>query len=216
MNDSDKAEFKLLMAEMGECYAIETTALLNPYWRVLAGGMSIETMRGALDAHLVDSDRGRFFPKPADIIAQIEKVTPGGGHVTSDEAWMIALESYDESATVCITPEILQARGIAQPAMDEGDKVAARMAFKAFYERILADPAVGHSPPKWNLSLGWDAAGRAPALERAQQLGRLSGGAHGVIPHLDAEETPLFQGSRKGGGLQLIEKYTEELANENS
>ena len=46
--------------------------LLSGFWAVL-GGQEEEAVKGAFFAHLGDSDRGRFAPKPADIVHQIEQ-----------------------------------------------------------------------------------------------------------------------------------------------
>ena len=189
-----------IMSDLGSLYEKTYTPEQIGIWYRIFGKKNYtwEQVVAGIQAHTEDAAEGKFAPKPAHVIAQIEKYTPAIGHVTSDEAWAIALESYDESATVCVTPEILQARSAAQPIMDEGDKIGARMAFRSAYERIMANPAVAHSRPQWNLSLGWDEAGRAPALERAKQLGRLGNlGNHGVLPPPDEEDaTPLLSGSR--------------------
>lgn len=167
MNDADKQAFRELMEELGNAYGQEVGGKLKAYWRVLSPRMDIETLAGAVDAHMADPQRGRFFPLPADLIAACQTA---GGHPGADEAWAICLESLDEAASVVITDQILAARSAAQPVMDAGDEVGARMAFKGAYEREVKQ---GPAMPQWRFSAGHDPARRADAAERALQQGLL-------------------------------------------
>jgi hypothetical protein len=110
------------------------------------------------------------MPKPADIIAIVEKAHH---RLSADEAWAIALESFDESATVCVTEEMLEALGAAQAVWEYGDKVGARMAFKGAYERITSERRNQGIAPQWQLSLGWDQERRTAAAQEALRLGRM-------------------------------------------
>ena len=112
--------------------------------------------------------KGRF--SLALIIEQIEKLNPDG-RPGADEAW--AMIPRDEYSSVVITDEMSQALGIANKLLDEGDQVAARMAFKESYTRIVDANKRAGVMPKWFPSLGSDKEGRAPALENAVRLGRI-------------------------------------------
>lgn len=122
----------------------------------------------AIRAHRRDPERGRFFPRPADLLSKLQGTA--AAHVPADLAWALALDSFDESRTVAWTEAIAEARALALPVWLEGDKVGARMAFKAAYEALIS---VG-GPPRWSVSLGHDAEQRGKAIEEAVRRGLLS------------------------------------------
>jgi hypothetical protein len=76
MKITDKKLFAELMAGAGEVYdkAI-TTSLLKIYFDML-DGYEIGQVQQAIKDHMRDSNAGRFFPKPADIVAAIEARDP--------------------------------------------------------------------------------------------------------------------------------------------
>lgn len=116
----------------------------------------------------------------ADII---ERITVADGRPTADEAWMNALQAEDESATVVWTEETAQAFAIARPALEIRDKIGARMAFKAAYDRLVQQAREDRQPAKWSASLGWDVEQRRRVLEAAVQCKRLSAShAAGLLP----------------------------------
>lgn len=120
----------------------------------------------AIKAHCVDPVRGQFPPKPADVVAQIDKWTPQ--RISADEAWTML--PRDESETVVWTDEIAEAHAVAAK---EPDRVASRMAFKAAYERITERNKARGIYPRWIISEGWCADKRYKAVSDAIRLGRL-------------------------------------------
>lgn len=119
----------------------------------------------------LNSQRNKFAPTVADIV-EIISDHMHSKHIGPEEAWAIALESFDEYATVVLTQEILEARVIASDIYHDGDKVAARMAFKEVYSRIIKTA----NQPMWSVSEGFDPARRSDAVIAAVQQGRLSVG----------------------------------------
>lgn len=165
---SDKHRFSSLMDDLGIVYDKAVSAdLKRLYWDDL-GQLPIDVIEQAITAHRRDPDRGRFFPKPADILGACRD--PRLRHPPVDVAWAICLESLDEAASVTLTEQIGQARAAALPVWQAGDKVGARMAFKAAYERLAG---AGAEPPRWRFSPGHDAARRAEAAEQALEQGLL-------------------------------------------
>lgn len=134
---------------------------------------SLPAVRAALSAHCLDRVRGRFVPKPADLIEQIELAGEKDGRPGAEEAWAIALTSQDESDTVVWTSEIAEAFALCRPVLSMGDEVGARMAFKEAYMRIIASARASRRPAKWSASLGWDIAKRTAVLSRAAVAGLL-------------------------------------------
>ena len=124
-------------------------------------------------------EKGARFSQGA-IIEQIEKLQ-SDGRPGADEAW--AMIPRDEYASVVMTAEMAEAMKIAQPLLDEGDQVAARMAFKESYNRIVDANKRAKVAPKWFPSLGQDKEGRDSVLADAVRLGRISSEhAAGLLP----------------------------------
>lgn len=134
---------------------------------------SLATVRAALSAHCLDKVRGRFTPKPADIIEQIEASALNDGRPGAEEAWAIALTSRDEADTVVWTVECAEAFALCRPILALGDEVGARMAFKEAYARIVAAVRAARRPAEWTASVGWDKTQHAKVLTQAVAAGLL-------------------------------------------
>lgn len=104
----------------------------------------------------------------ADIL---ERIDQSCGFIGADEAWSLACQAMDESATVVMTDQITQAWAVARDVMP--DKVGARMAFREVYNRLIDAAKDQGQQPVWFASLGHDKQGREAPLLQAAQLGRL-------------------------------------------
>lgn len=102
----------------------------------------------------------------ADIIQRLDDGRPG-----PDEAW--SMMPRDEKQTVVWTEEMASAMRAAQPLLDAGDQVAARMAFRDAYQREISSARAQKKTVRWMASLGWDARGREAALREAVEKGRI-------------------------------------------
>jgi hypothetical protein len=160
---------------------------------------SLAQFRAALSAHCLDRARGRFTPKPADIIEQIEASALNDGRPGAEEAWAIALTSRDEADTVVWTAECAAAFSVCGPVLGLGDEVGARMAFKDAYGRLVAAARADRRPAAWSVSAGWDTLRRNAALLRAVTAGLLPAP---VAPLLAA---PEGQGADDRAREQLAE-----------
>jgi len=169
MIDSDRQAFRDLMEMAAAVYCEDVSSRFKPYWDVLRSRISIEDFAAALDRHMADPARGRFFPRPAELLPPDRD----GGRPSGDEAWATVLEARDEYATVCWSAETAEAAGVARPILEAGDKVGARMAFLAAYARLVAQSVARGAPVAWSLSMGQDAARRADAVQRAVEQGRI-------------------------------------------
>ncbi len=127
----------------------------------------------AINQHIQDTDSGKFAPKVADIIKHIE-ASKHDGRLSSDEAWSIAIQSFDEYTTVVTNDEIAGALQTARHIYHEGDKIGARMAFKSAYERMVEDARVKGTPVKWWPSYGFSVEGREIPIREAIARGYLS------------------------------------------
>ena len=103
----------------------------------------------------------------------LDLLAPAGGWLTANEAWSLALPAADERNTVVWTSEASKAWSVALPLLEVGDKVGARMAFIAAYERHVSTAKSEGKQPAHEVSAGWDAAGRGLAIQQAQIAGLL-------------------------------------------
>lgn len=103
----------------------------------------------------------------------LDLLAPAGGWLTANEAWSLALPAADERNTVVWTSEASKAWSVALPLLGAGDKVGARMAFIAAYERHVSTAKSEGKQPVHEVSAGWDAAGRDLAIQQAQIAGLL-------------------------------------------
>lgn len=148
---------------------------LKVWWNALAD-YDIEAVERALQQHVTESV---YPPKPADVVRRVQGQD---GRPDADEAWNIALQAMDESATVVWNDEIAEAKSAADPIFAEGDKVGARMAFRSAYERRVDEARKQGRPVKWWITAGQDKQERIEKTEQALLEGKVSRGQ--ALPHL--------------------------------
>ncbi len=157
------------------------------------GAYPLQNVRWAIGAHIKDAARGKFTPKPADIIDKIETAQKDT-RPADDEAWAIALTSRDEAATVVWTAETAEAFSACRPVLDTGDEIGARMAFKAAYKRLVETARADRRPVVWSISEGWDKLSRNAAVSKAVLAGLLPAPDYLQLesnaPASGAEESP--------------------------
>jgi hypothetical protein len=102
-----------------------------------------------------------------DVVSRVDDGRPG-----AEEAW--AQMPFDESQSVVWTDEMANAFGVARGLLDEGDKVAARMAFKEAYVRLVGESRDRGLAVTWSPSLGHDKNGHDAVLADAVARGRLT------------------------------------------
>lgn len=120
-----------------------------------------------------------------DVISRIDDGRPG-----AEEAW--AMLPHDEQTSTAWTTEMQQAWGVALPLLEDGDRVAARMAFKEAYTKLLADARDKRLPAKWEMSFGHDKSGRQSALIEAVRRNRIGVNAAVALLPPDAAEGLLL------------------------
>ena len=171
----------------------------------------IEDVRAGLQAHLQDPDRGRWAPKPADVIAHIES-HQSSQWPESDEAWSTALRAMDENETVVWNDEIASAWGIARPIAEAGDEVGARMAFRDAYRREVRSAVEEGRSPRVRVSAGHDPDLRRDAINQAEERGLISHKqAQHLLPAPDEGMAPEVAGLLSGN---VVEHPSAEQAKE--
>lgn len=191
MLDADKKQFaKIVRSTMlvtgGEAPEPD---VLRIWWAALQN-YQIADVSAAFSEYAM---RGKFAPRPADILEILDRALPDG-RPGADEAW--AIIPRDEYTSAVWTTEIAEAWGIAKPLLDEGDQVAARMAFKESYARIVDSNKRNGIKPSWLPSLGQDKEGRDSVLAEAVRLGRI-GAEHAIGLVAPDKIAPMLQSAGK-------------------
>ncbi len=159
MIDSEKHEFIAVMTTTADVYGKEIkNERIAIYWSALKH-RDMADVKSALNRHIQDAERGRFFPLPADIAAQLPQ--EASAWLTADEAWAACPKDEGVSAAMC--DEIAASLGIAKDLIDMGDMIAARRAFIDHYNRLTDEAKRESRKPKWWASLGHDKDGRHKA-----------------------------------------------------
>ena len=102
-----------------------------------------------------------------DVLSRLDDGRPG-----PEEAW--AMIPKDEGQSVVWTAEMADALNVAMPLLLEGDLVAARVAFRERYIRVVADARDAGRPVDWSLSEGHDRGGVERVVREAVDKGRLT------------------------------------------
>lgn len=173
MHEQDRKEFVEVIRATFDNYQREQplNTTLRVWWEMLIS-FDIAAVRSACLRHIATE------PKFPPTIGQLLGILRGpaannDGRLGADEAWARALTGLDESTTIMTTPEIMEAFSIAQPVLDGGDEVGARMAFKDAYNRIVTAARAAGKPVEWQASLGWDPEKRKAVVRQAVTTGLL-------------------------------------------
>jgi len=131
------------------------------------------------------------------VISRIDDGRPG-----VEEAW--AMLPHDEYTTTVWTEEMSAAWGVAYPLINEGETVAARMAFKEAYTKRVSEARDQRLPVRWTASLGHDKNGRETVLTDAMEKGRLTANQVSVLlPY--HETSPQMQQLIESAKLKMLE-----------
>lgn len=135
----------------------------------------------------------RTFPTVSDIVSRIQDGRPG-----PEEAW--GMVPADETGSCVWSDEMASAYGSCLDLLNQGDRIAGRMAFLETYRKLVAHNRSKGIAPKWSPSFGTDPLQRDQALLDAVRHGRL--GQDVVKPLLREPD---------GGGDQGVRSIVKEL-----
>lgn len=215
-----QADFDAFHAILSDCLSMWSgapSANVTAIWFRTLAAYDLQTLSAAFSSHMRDPANGKFEPKPAHIIEQIERAAKNDGRPGPEEAWAISLGARDEADTVVWTHECAQAWAAATPIMALGDEVGARMAFKETYARLVSEARARFEAASWEVSEGFDKDRRRSAVAQAIDAGRIPAGKYPAIEH----STALLLGAdaRTAGGIpaavreklaELRDLYTRE------
>lgn len=156
----------LLQAEYEDMGSVDGPRL-EMWWKALQGYPD-GAVRAAAERHIMGC---KFKPQLADIKGACDAQLDGQW-LGADEAWALVPKSESDSAMM--TDEIAQAVAEATPLLEMGDKVAARMAFKDAYNRLVEQARIAGRQPRYFPSFGDDHYGRTKMLATAVQRGQVS------------------------------------------
>lgn len=153
-------------------------------------------------------------PKFAPTIVSIETICRvNDGRPGVEEAWAIAIAAQDETETVVWTWECGEAFRICKPVLDADGEVAARMAFKDAYNRLVMEARLERRPPKWIVCQGWDMRKREAALRKAVLAGLLPAPtAAALLPPPEPTEDDLSKDDQARGNLAQIKQMIADAA----
>lgn len=194
MKPSDLTEFNAILSDCLSMWSGPPSAGITATWFRTLAGYELPMLSAAFSAHMRDPANGKFEPKPAHIIEQIERMVKNDGRPGPEEAWAISLSARDEGDTVVWTHECAQAWGSSSPIMDMGDEVGARMAFKETYTRLVAEARLRREPASWEVSEGFDKDRRRSAVNRAIEAGRIPAANYLAIGHSSSLESVAYGG----------------------
>lgn len=144
----------------------------------------------------------------AEIIDRLDDGRPG-----ANEAW--SMIPKNESDSVVWTREMAESFGVALPLIDDGDHIAARMAFIETYKVKCADARNNGVPVQWKPSLGFDKDGREHVLIDAVEKGRLTRDhVAGLLPYHKQTEFSEKLLSDKTNNFKLVGDIVKKIVND--
>lgn len=192
MKQSDFDNFSELLTTTAEMYNKTFKPTQTAIYFNVLSKFPIEAVRMAFNAHLQDSERGRFMPLPADLIGHLEKMR-FDDRPSAEEAWSTAVQSIDENITVVWTEETSQAwYAAANELMAIGDKFNASRGFIAKYNDLVSLARLQGKPVKWLVVQGYDKDLREQAIREAHKAKKITTEHIKILlPYHKAEEGAL-------------------------
>lgn len=152
MQTDDFKEFSALLDATYDMIGVGPAKVISPTAKAMFFGdlqhYDLDLVRGALMAHRQDPERGRFTPKTADVVYQIER-RRAVQWVAADEAWAQVPKLEREPGLLNQVTAAALAAASEFLDMPRPDLVAARMAFKSTYDRLAEQEKLAGRPPKY-------------------------------------------------------------------
>lgn len=162
MQPADRTAFFDLLDATYDMIGVGPAKVISPAAKALFFGdlqhYDIDLVRCALAAHRQDPERGRFTPKTADVIYQIER-RRAVQWVSADEAW--ATVPKLESDCGLLNQVTAAALAVAQDLIDSGDMIGARVAFIRAYDARVAKAKMDPDPAQ-RVPVTWVSGGNHP------------------------------------------------------
>jgi hypothetical protein len=222
MKSTDKPAFALAIAGcMTEIYEKAVSPALLELWFNALDAYSLADVRAALHTHITDPDAGRFPPKPADVIRQLQARQPDepDDHPGPEEAWGMLLRFVnDERETGLLTEPMREGWAACSPILELGDEVGARMCFLETYRKALKIARNAGQRANWSITLGTDVERRKTAIQAAVDARRITlDYAQSLLPAPAASLEHLaglleHDGPKPGSGQPSLSERLQGLA----
>lgn len=187
MKTNEKQAFFDVMTKTSDLYDKKIKPeRVSVYWDALSH-RTLADIKTAINRHIQNADRGRFFPLPADISHQLPKEL--NAWLNANEAWAACPKDETQSAAMC--DEMSQALFIAQDLINMGDMIAARMAFIEHYNRLMEAAKSEGKKPVWFPSYGMDKELRHNADREIVERKNLA------LPQSEWLELPQMKGTQQ-------------------
>lgn len=209
MNNDEKNNFLSVINKAADIYDKKIPQeRVSVYWEALKH-LTLISIKTAINRHIQDADRGRYFPVPADITHQLPKALDPW--LSANEAW--AACPKDESASSAMCAEISGALTMAQGLVNAGDMIAARMAFIEHYNRLVQVAKDEGRNPEWFPSYGFDKETRC--LADAEVIDRknlaLPAGQKIALPNPASQKIGAPVGELRSAG-SLVRELKDNLS----
>jgi len=170
----------------------------------------LDLIEASLTAHRQDPERGKFTPKPADIVYQIER-RRRVSWLSADEAW--AQVPKIEGQPGLMNDVTAQALAVANQflALPKPDMTAARMAFKGCYDRLVERAKLERRGPVYFVSPGGSYEEQEAVKEEGQRLGLLAAPKHDVTPQQMLAQPQRTHGAKPDLKALLLSMKSKEM-----
>jgi hypothetical protein len=208
MNQADAPRFFELLDLTYDMIGVGPAKVISPAAKAMffqdLERYPLELLEASLAAHRQDPERGKFTPKPADIIFQIERRRKVNW-LSADEAWSQVPKI--EGMAGLLNDVSAQALAVAIPLLDAGDETAARMAFKGAYTRLVEVAKLERRGPKYWVSPGGSFEEQLAVEAEGVRQGLLAPPTRPAeVPRLTNEPTPRSKPDLKALLLSLKPK----------
>lgn len=197
MNASDRLPFFELLDVTYDVIGVGPAKIISPAAKAMMftdlERYPLDLIEASLAAHRQDPQRGKFTPKPADIVYQIER--------RRRVSWLSADEAWSQVPKIEGQPGLLndvtaQALVVANQflALPRPDMTAARMAFKGCYDRLVERAKLERRGPVYFVSPGGTYEEQQAVIQEGARQGLLA------VPRIDTQ--PLLEHSTRTPGAK--------------
>lgn len=205
MKQSEFKAFSELLSGVADYYGKPLApAAIEIWWNALRR-LDLAVLRHLLSDHVKAS---RFMPAVSDVL---DRVRAMDGRPGAEEAW--AMMPLTEAASVVWTDEMAEAFAVANPLIQDGDKIAARMAFTERYRVLVREARELGRQVRWTPSLGHDAAEREGVLLEAVRRRRITvDHAQRLLPRDDGAPQRLLELLERNPVIKRTPEITDAAA----
>lgn len=177
MNQHDQLPFFELLDLTYDMIGVGAAKVISPAAKAMffqdLERYPLDLIAASLAAHRGDPERGKFTPKVADIVYQIER-RRRVAWLSADEAWSQVPKA--EGMPGLMNDITAQALAVANPFLiqDRPDMTAARMAFKGCYERLVERAKLERRGPVYFVSPGGSYEAQQAVVAEGVRLGLLA------------------------------------------